>query len=76
MKKIIKVEDLCCKRCATRAAEKLELADGIRAARGDYKKNVILVEHDDRITDREMCEIVEQAGFKVLSVEIRKGLFY
>lgn len=76
MKKIIRVEDLCCKRCAKRAAEKLELSDGVRAARGDYRKNVILVEHDERIDENKLCEIVEQAGFKVLSVEVRKGLFY
>lgn len=76
MKKIIRVEDLCCKRCANRAAEKLELSDGVRAARGDYRKNVILVEHDERIDENKLCEIVEQAGFKVLSVEVRKGLFY
>ena len=76
MKKIIRVEDLCCKRCAERVAQKLELTEGVRAARGNYKKNVILVEHDERVTDEMMKEIVEQAGFKVLIVELRKGMFY
>ena len=76
MKKIIRVEDLCCKRCAVRAANKLELTDGVHAARGDYKKNVILVEHDERVTDLQLREVVEREGFKVTSVEIRKGLFY
>ena len=76
MKKVIRVEDLCCKRCAVRAANKLELLDGVLSAKGNYRKNVILVQHDSRITEEALKETVENESFVVLSVEERKGLFY
>ncbi len=76
MKKIIRIEDLCCKRCAVRAANKLELLDGVLSAKGNYRKNVILVQHDSRVTDEMLKETVEKESFVVLSVEERKGLFY
>lgn len=76
MKKIIRVEDLCCKRCAERAAGKLLLLNGVTGAKGDYHKNVILVQTDNNVTDEELKQTVEETGFKVTSIEIRKGLFY
>ena len=76
MKKIIRVEDLCCKRCAVRAANKLKLLDGVLAAKGNYRKNVLLVEHDNRVTDQMLKEAVEKEAFVVLSIEERKGIFY
>lgn len=76
MKKVIRVEDLCCKKCAERAANKLELLEGVKAARSNLRKNVVLVEHDETVTDDMLKTAVENAGFKVLTVEVRKGLFY
>lgn len=76
MKKIIRVEDLCCKRCAVRAANKLELMEGVLAAKGDYKKNVLLVSVESSVTDEMLRDAVEKEGFVVLAIEERKGLFY
>ncbi len=76
MKKIIRVEDLCCKRCAVRAANKLTLLDGVLAAKGDYRKNVLLVSVTSDVTDDMLRTAVEKEGFVVLAVEERKGLFY
>ena len=76
MKKIIRVEDLCCKRCAVRTANKLELLDGVFSAKGDYRKNVLLASVGASVTDEMLRDAVEKEGFVVLSVEERKGLFY
>jgi copper chaperone CopZ len=76
MKKIIRVESLCCKTCAKHAENQLKMLDGVFAARSDFRKNVLLVEHDARITDEMLRKTTEEAGFTVLSVEVRKGLFY
>lgn len=76
MKKIIRVEDLCCKRCAQRVAGKVELLPGVLSAKENYRKNVILVQAEERVTDEELQASVEGEGFKVLSVEVRKGIFY
>lgn len=76
MKKIVRVEDLCCKRCAQRVAGKVQLLSGVISAKENYRKNVILVQAEERVTDEELRSVVEGEGFKVLSVEIRKGIFY
>ena len=44
MKRVIEVEDLCCKRCAERAEKKLLLLDGVSGAKANFKKNIIFVE--------------------------------
>lgn len=76
MNRIIRVEALCCKRCADRVAGKVELLDGVQSAKGNSRKNVILVSGDCSVTDERLRSVVEGEGFKVLSIEPRKGLFY
>ena len=73
MKKIIEVEDLCCKRCAERAEKKLMLLDGVSGARANYKKNVVLVE--TTLPDSVLSKAMELAGFIVKSIQPRKGIF-
>ena len=75
MKKIVYVKDLCCERCARRLADKLRLADGVLNAKGDYKKNRVLVEVHSSVTDNELKSLVEAEGYEVISVAERKGLF-
>lgn len=73
MKKVIEVEDMCCKRCAERAEKKLLLLDGVTGARANYKKGVVFVE--TTLPDSVLTQTVELAGFIVKSVRLRKGIF-
>ncbi len=73
MKKIIKTEGMCCKKCAERAEKKLLLCDGVSGARANYKKDLILVELS--LSDEELISIVKEAGFEVKSVGERKKIF-
>ncbi len=73
MKKIIEVENLCCKRCAERAEKKLLLMDGVTGARASYRRGVILVESS--CPDDALIACVEEAGFSVKGVRLRKGIF-
>ena len=75
MKKVLSVGDLCCERCANRLACKLELCEGVVKAKANYKKNTIYVEVLSTTPDSELKEAVQSAGFEVLSIEQRKGLF-
>ena len=75
MKKTIFVKDLCCERCARRVAEKLELHENVLKAKADYKKNRIFVEVPSALLDEELKSLVEQEGYEVISIEIRKGIF-
>lgn len=76
MKKIIRTGDLCCKLCAERTADKLLLVNGIKSARADFKKSVILVDVKDDVKDEDITNIINDCGFTVERIEQRKGLFY
>ncbi len=75
MKKVIAVRDLCCERCARRLAGTLELCDGVLKAKANFKKNCVFVEVRSDFPDEKLREAVESAGFEVISVAPRKGLF-
>ncbi len=73
MKKVIEVEDLCCKRCAERAEKKLLLLDGVTGARANYRKNLVFVE--TTLPDSILTQTVELAGFLVKCIRPRRGIF-
>lgn len=75
MKKVITVNDLCCERCAKQMAVKIALIDGVRAAKSNYKKNIIFVDVEDGVSDEALKEAFEGTGMEVLSIEKRKGIF-
>ena len=73
MKRIIETEGMCCKKCAERVEKKLLLCDGVSGARANYKKGTVLVE--TTLKDEELISIVTEAGFTVVRVRERKGIF-
>ena len=75
MKKTVYVDDLCCERCAKQMATKIALIDGVRAAKGDYKKQRIHIDVSDSVTNEQILQVFEGTGMRVLSIEKRKGIF-
>ena len=75
MKKTIKVNDLCCQRCADQMAVKLALIEGVRGAKANYKKGLVFVDVDESVTDERLKAVFEGTGMEVLSIELRKGIF-
>ena len=75
MKKVIKVDDLCCQRCADHMATKIALIDGVRAAKGNYKKQSIFIDVTETVSDESLKEAFVGTDMNVLSIEIRKGIF-
>ena len=75
MKKTIKVNDLCCQRCADQMAVKLALLDGVRAAKANYKKGLVFIDVAESVTDETLKSVFEGTGMEVLSIEKRKGIF-
>ena len=73
MKKVIEVEEMCCKRCAERAEKKLLLLSGVSGAKANFKKGVIFVESD--LPDEVLSACVSEAGFPVKNIRPRKGIF-
>ncbi len=73
MKKVIEIEDLCCKKCAERLENKLLLIDSILSARANFKRGVVFVETN--LSDEAIAACVKDAGFEVKAVRPRKGIF-
>lgn len=73
MKRVIEVEEMCCKKCAERVEKKLLLQDGVSGARANYKKKIVLV--DSTLSDEELTACIEDAGFPVKAIRVRKGIF-
>ena len=73
MKKVIEVEDMCCKRCAERAEKKLLLLDGVSGAKANFKRGVVYVESS--LPDSVLTACVELAGFVVKCIRPRRGIF-
>ena len=75
MKKVIKVNDLCCEPCAKQLAVRLSLLDGVRAAKSNYKRAVIFVDVEDGVSDESLKSVFKDTEIQVLSIEKRKGIF-
>ena len=75
MKKVIKVNDLCCEACAKQLAVRLSLLDGVRAAKSNFKKNIIFVDVADGVSDETLQSVFADTDMQVLSIEKRKGIF-
>ncbi len=73
MKKVIEIEDLCCKKCAERVERKLLLLQGVSGAKANFKKGIVFVESE--LPDEELKSCVEDAGFHVKDIRPRKGIF-
>lgn len=73
MKKVIELEDLCCKTCAERIERKLLLAEGVSGARANFKKKIVNVE--TTLSDEALAVVVRDAGFVPASIRLRKGVF-
>ncbi len=75
MKKVIRVDDLCCERCAKQMAVRLSLLDGVRAAKASYKKQLIFVDVAEDTPDERLQSVFADTDMHVLSIEKRKGIF-
>lgn len=74
MKKIIRIEGMSCGHCQARVEKALNAINGV-SARVDLKKKQALVEQEKDIDDSVLREAVTEAGFEVVSISEKKGLF-
>lgn len=73
MKRVIEIENLCCKKCADRVEKKLRLLDGVQGAKANLKRGLVFVETD--LPDSDLLACVTDAGFTVNAIRERKGIF-
>lgn len=74
-KKIMKIEGMTCGHCQARVEKALNAIQGVTAV-VDLKKKIAKIELDnDNVSDDKLMNTVSDAGYKPLSIEVKKGLF-
>ena len=74
MKKIIKIEGMSCGHCAARVEKALSQLEGVKAKVALDKKQAV-VTADREVSDQLLIATVTEAGYTVVSVTEKKGLF-
>jgi cation transport ATPase len=69
MKKTITIEGMCCEHCAARVEKALSAITNVVSADVKLKKNLAVVRSREEISDDEIRKVVEDAGYKVVSIE-------
>ncbi|WFR59735.1 copper ion binding protein [Anaerocolumna sp. AGMB13025] len=74
MKKILKIEGMTCSHCQARVEKALNGISGVNA-KVDLKKKAAVVSFDSDVSDAVFKDAVTEAGYEVVSIEEKKGLF-
>lgn len=74
MKKIIEINGMSCEHCQNRVEKALNAIDGVEA-KVELKKNRAVVNLQDNVEDSKLKEAVTEAGYEVVSITEKKGLF-
>jgi copper chaperone CopZ len=74
MKKIIEINGMSCGHCQARVEKALNAIDGVEA-KVELKKNRAVVNLTKNVGDSVLSEAVTEAGYEVVSVSEKKGLF-
>ncbi len=74
MKKIIKIEGMTCSHCQATVEKALNAIAGVEA-KVDLKKKAAVVSFSSGVSDTEFKDAVTEAGYEVVSIEEKKGLF-
>lgn len=74
MKKIININGMSCGHCQARVEKALNNLEGVEA-KVELKKNRAVVTLKQDISDQTLTDTVVEAGYEVVSIEEKKGLF-
>ena len=74
MKKIMEINGMSCAHCQARVEKALSAIEGVEA-KVDLKKNQATISMKQEVSDLVLTDAVVEAGYEVLSVKEKKGLF-
>lgn len=74
MKKIIEIDGMSCGHCQARVEKVLNEIDGVEA-KVDLKKKRAVVNLKKEVSDQILTTAVTEAGYEVVSISEKKGLF-
>jgi Cu+-exporting ATPase len=71
MKTIINIEGMCCEHCAKRVENALSAVSGVVSAEVKLKKNLAILRSREALQEEEIRSAIENAGYKVVSIEAK-----
>lgn len=74
MKKIIEINGMTCEHCQARVEKALNAISGVKA-KVELKKKRAVVDLTKEVDDQLLTDTVTEAGYEVVSVKEKKGLF-
>ncbi len=74
MKKIMEINGMSCEHCQARVEKALNAIDGVQA-KVELKKNRAIVTLTKEVEDKALSDAVTEAGYEVVSITEKKGLF-
>lgn len=69
MKKIVSIEGMCCDHCANRVEKALSAVHNVVSCDVKLKKNCAVIRSREAVSDDEIKQVVEDAGYKVTAIE-------
>ena len=73
MKKIIVINNMKCEHCASKVEDSLNALEGVKKAKVNLAKKCAVVNTD--VSDEILKQAVTAAGYEVVSITEKKGLF-
>jgi len=74
MKKIIKIEGMSCEHCQAKVEKVLNAMNGVEA-KVDLKKKIATLNLKSDVSDTVLKGAISEAGYDVVSIVEKKGLF-
>lgn len=74
MKKVIEINGMSCEHCKAATEKALNSIEGVEA-KVDLKKKTATVNLNSNIDDQTLKNAVTEAGYEVVSIKEKKGLF-
>ena len=74
MKKIMEIKGMTCEHCQARVEKVLNAIDGVEA-KVELKKNRAIVNLKKDVSDQILQSTVTEAGYEVVEITEKKGLF-
>ena len=75
MKKTVYVKEFCCSRCTELLEERLQENENVLRAKTDFKRNRVLLEMKNGVSDEEIAGLFQEQEIEVERIENRKGIF-
>jgi len=75
IKKIVSIDGMHCMHCASSVEKAISSIDGVKSAKVNLDKKTCTAKLSGDVEDAAIISAIKEAGFEVIGIETKKGLF-